>query len=92
MCGTPEYLAPEIIKSKGHTKAADWWAFGILIFEMLAGYPPFYDDSPVRIYKKIVEGQYEIPVVIPPNARDLIQRFLKADCRIRFGCTSVLFT
>jgi serine/threonine protein kinase len=57
---------------------------------MLAGYPPFYDDNPMGIYKKIIEGQYEIPVVIPPNARDLIQRFLKADCRIRLGCTNVL--
>ena len=82
-------MAPEIIKSKGHNKAADWWAYGILLFEMLAGYPPFYDDNPMGIYKKIVEGQYEIPVVISTHARDLIQRFLKADCKIRLGCTDV---
>ena len=89
LCGTPEYLAPEIIKSKGHNKSADWWAFGVLMFEMLAGYPPFYDDNPVGIYKKIIEGYYEIPVVIKPVARDLIQKFLKADIKTRLGCTSV---
>jgi len=58
---------------------------------MLAGYPPFYDDNPMGIYKKIIKGQYEIPVIISANARDLIQRFLKADCRIRFGCGNVGF-
>ena len=60
LCGTPEYIAPEVLLNKGHGKGVDWWTLGILMYEMMVGQPPFVDDDPMGIYQQILNGKLNL--------------------------------
>lgn len=78
-CGTREYIAPEIILSKGYGKSVDWWSFGVLIFEMNAGFSPFYAKDPMHIYEKISAGKYKEPPHFSVRLCDLVKNLLQVD-------------
>ncbi|EER17036.1 cAMP-dependent protein kinase catalytic subunit, putative, partial [Perkinsus marinus ATCC 50983] len=86
LCGTPEYMAPETIQYQGHGKAVDWWALGVLIFEMIAGYVPFNDNNPLGIYRKVLIGRVEFPRHFDSKAKDLVKHLLVRDRLKRYGC------
>ena len=85
LCGTPEYLAPEVLLNKGHGKPVDWWTLGVLLYEMLVGIDPFNDDEPMGIYKKILKGKVKFPSNFNNYAQSLIKHLLKIDLSERYG-------
>ena len=84
-CGTPEFMAPEILLEQRYGRAVDWWAFGILLYEMLLGQAPFRGDDEDEIFDAILEDDPLYPIQMPRDSVSLLQRLHKRDPSRRLG-------
>jgi calcium/calmodulin-dependent protein kinase I len=93
-CGTPNYVAPEIIDSKGYDLKVDCWSLGVILYVMLCGFPPFYADDNSALFKLIQGGTFEFPSpywdTISDNAKDLIQKLLVINPAKRLSTDEIL--
>lgn len=91
MCGTPQYIAPEMISGRGHNQSVDWWTLGVVLYEMIVGITPFMEPGddmkdPTRIFENIVKNNVNFPKNIEPDCLDLITKLLKSNPLSRMGC------
>lgn len=84
-CGSYEYLAPEILKGKEYGTAADWWAFGAVVYELLTGLPPWYSQNAKETCKQVLFAPLSIPEFISPEAEDLLRKLLNRNPYERLG-------
>nr|XP_042085199.1 calcium/calmodulin-dependent protein kinase type 1G isoform X1 [Ovis aries] len=93
-CGTPGYVAPEVLAQKPYSKAVDCWSIGVITYILLCGYPPFYEETESKLFEKIKEGYYEFESPfwddISESAKDFICHLLEKDPNERYTCEKAL--
>ncbi|RCN45458.1 kinase domain protein [Ancylostoma caninum] len=93
-CGTPGYVAPEVLQQKPYGKAVDVWSIGVIAYILLCGYPPFYDESDANLFAQIIKGEYEFDAPywdqISDSAKDFISHLMCCDPEQRYTCEQAL--
>jgi len=90
--GTPDYIAPEVFSQLGYSEECDWWSVGVIMFEMLCGYPPFCSDNSAETYRKIMNWKDHLKfpeeIILSKDARDLIEKLLQ-ESKSRLGVDEI---
>lgn len=93
-CGTPGYVAPEVLKNEPYDKAVDMWSLGVILYILLCGFPPFYHESTAQLYKQIKKGEYDFPdpywTDISAEAKNLVTCLLTVNPKKRITAEGVL--
>ncbi|XP_019947606.1 calcium/calmodulin-dependent protein kinase type 1D [Paralichthys olivaceus] len=93
-CGTPGYVAPEVLAQKPYSKAVDCWSIGVIAYILLCGYPPFYDENDSKLFEQILKADYEFDAPywddISDSAKDFISSLMEKDPTKRFTCEQAL--
>uniref|UniRef100_A0A7N6A1U5 Protein kinase domain-containing protein n=1 Tax=Anabas testudineus TaxID=64144 RepID=A0A7N6A1U5_ANATE len=93
-CGTPGYVAPEVLAQKPYSKAVDCWSIGVIAYILLCGYPPFYDENDSKLFEQILKADYEFDAPywddISDSAKDFIGSLMEKDPAKRFTCEQAL--
>lgn len=84
-CGSPAYLAPEMLKRTGHGKSVDWYLLGVLLYEMLVGIPPYYSNNKDQLYLNIQSGPLQLPKFLSNESRSLLIALLNRNPLKRLG-------
>ena len=84
-CGSPAYLAPEMLKRSGHGKSTDWYLLGVLLYEMLVGIPPYYSNNKEQLYENIQRGPLKLPNFLSEEARSLLIALMNRNPHKRLG-------